>query len=365
MNELNRYLKDGKIGVTVRQRGDRLCLRGTFPPRPGSSKPKPYQQDIALGVYANPAGFKTAKTEALRAGTMLASGTFDWAHWGVSVKEADVDSGSIEQWLAKFEEDYFSKRAENSKTRSTFKDYEKIWKSFEDFSLPLTKESILKAVLQTEPDTSKRRKATIYLAALAKFAGINVDLVDYKGSYSPRNPVKEKNIPSDKLIKSVYNSIPNPNWRWAFGIQATYGIRPHELFYLNLDNFSDYPGILVVEDGTKTGGRKVWPYQPEWWTEWNLADGIGPQCTGKNNSALSERVCKAYSRYDIPFTSMYLRHAWAIRAALYNLDVSLAAKMMGHSLKVHHSLYHKWLDDRHFQEAWERSVRKQQKDETI
>ena len=53
---VNDRLKAGKIGVKVEARGDRLLLRATLPPKPGSSKTKPHQQYIALGIYDNPAG---------------------------------------------------------------------------------------------------------------------------------------------------------------------------------------------------------------------------------------------------------------------------------------------------------------------
>ncbi|MBK4732259.1 hypothetical protein JJD41_20660 [Oxynema sp. CENA135] len=76
LDELNRELKQINAGVTVRQKGNRLYLRGTFPPKPGSSKQKPHQQDLKLGIYSNPAGLKRAKIEALRVGSLLASKTF-------------------------------------------------------------------------------------------------------------------------------------------------------------------------------------------------------------------------------------------------------------------------------------------------
>jgi hypothetical protein len=38
----------------------------------------------------------------------------------------------------------------------------------------------------------------------------------------------------------------------------------------------------------------------------------------------------------------------------YGLEVSLAAKQMGHSVAVHIQTYHAWLDDQYQQQAFER-----------
>ncbi|MEH2270409.1 MAG: hypothetical protein V7K68_18660 [Nostoc sp.] len=61
---INDRLKNALIGVRVEARGDRLLLRATLPPKPGSNKTKPHQQYLALGIYANPAGLQRAEAEA-------------------------------------------------------------------------------------------------------------------------------------------------------------------------------------------------------------------------------------------------------------------------------------------------------------
>ncbi|MDZ4875198.1 MAG: hypothetical protein CLLPBCKN_004594 [Chroococcidiopsis cubana SAG 39.79] len=76
IRQINARLKAGKVGVSVQQRGDRLCLRGTLPPRPNSTKDKPFRQEIYLGVYCNPAGFTYAENEAKLVGSLLAKREF-------------------------------------------------------------------------------------------------------------------------------------------------------------------------------------------------------------------------------------------------------------------------------------------------
>ena len=58
LNQANGRLRSGKIGVRIEVRGDRLYLRATFPPKPGSTKQQPCQQRLALGFHANPSGFR-------------------------------------------------------------------------------------------------------------------------------------------------------------------------------------------------------------------------------------------------------------------------------------------------------------------
>ncbi len=59
-------------------------------------------------------------------------------------------------------------------------------------------------------------------------------------------------------------------------------------------------------------------------------------------------------RQEIPFCPYDLRRAWAVRSMAYGLEVSLAAKQMGHSVAVHIQTYHAWLDDQYQQQAFER-----------
>ncbi|MEL6224616.1 MAG: hypothetical protein AAFR31_18435 [Cyanobacteria bacterium J06627_8] len=75
---LNASLKELGCPVKIQQVGKSLYLRGTLPPKLDSSRAEPFQQRIALGVHANPAGLKKAKSEALKIAGYLALGDFSW-----------------------------------------------------------------------------------------------------------------------------------------------------------------------------------------------------------------------------------------------------------------------------------------------
>jgi hypothetical protein len=154
----NLRLKQANTGIIIFRRGSKLSLRGMLPPKPGSQKINANQQTISLGIFANAAGIKMAEKSALKLGAQIAMKEFDWQDY----LKFDRAIGSVEYWLEKFEEDYFNKRQRNSKSETTFQDYQKIFSKLPDGE-NLNQETLLKVVLSTEPDTRTRKKACTYL----------------------------------------------------------------------------------------------------------------------------------------------------------------------------------------------------------
>jgi integrase len=142
---------------------------------------------------------------------------------------------------------------------------------------------------------------------------------------------------SDDLIQEWFHRIPTPSWQWAYGILATYGIRPSELAFLNFD---DMP-ILNITDG-KTGDRRVYPIYPEWVEIFDLGNPKQPKVQKPGNAANRQ-----FWKYKVPFAPYDLRHAWAIRSMEFGLPIELAAQQMGHSMAIHSETYHRWISDHH------------------
>lgn len=333
--QANGRLKAGKVGVSIEARGDRLCLRAIFPPRPGSAKTEPYQQRLALHFHANPAGLKLAEQEARRVGALLDAGAFDWGEY---VKN-DVHQGTCADWIARFESDYFTRRQRNPKSETTWRhDYLKVFGN-----LPagerLTLEVCDRLIRSKQPDTRTRKRFVDVLTRLCEFAGLEPNFQPLKGNYSP-SKVVPRNLPSDSDIAHYRATIPNPDWQRVYSLIAVYGLRPHEVFNCDLERFP----LLQVHDGTKTDQRLVYPFYPEWAERWDLVGSL-PACTGATNTDLGQRVTHAFTRYKIPFPPYHLRHAWAVRSLEFGLDVSLAAAQMGHSVKVHCEIYHAWITE--------------------
>lgn len=341
--QANGRLKSAKVGVRIEKQGDRLWLRGTFPPKPNAQFDKPKQQKFSLGLNANPLGVKLAEAEARKVAALLACKEFSWTPY---LKDAAKPT-NCGDWVQRFEKDYFAKRDRNPKTETTWnRSYWEVLKRLPSDE-PLTTEILKNLILGTAPDTRSRQNYAMVANSLAKFANLETDFSLYSGNYSPRKATP-RDLPTDELIQETYYKIPNPDWQWVYAVLATYGLRPHEVFLLDL---ADIP-IATVTDG-KTGSRRVWACYPEWVETFQIKNVCIPNVTGKANVNLGERVSKAFKRYGVPFAPYDLRHCWAVRSLEFGLDISLAAQQMGHSAKVHSDLYHHWISDRHHQKAYD------------
>ena len=339
INQANGRLKAAKTGVTILQRGDRLYLQAMLPPRPGSTKSSPCQQQIALGLHANTIGISLAEKEARKVGYLRDAREFDWGFYGGGDKQP---SETIADWLTKFEQ---SKRSGICST--TWKtDYCRPFNQL-PADEPITAKILLSVIAKTTPNTRQRRRFCLAFRQLAQFAGIELDLSALMGNYSPTQ-VQPRNLPTDEDIARYFDQIENPQWQWIYGVIAAYGLRDHEAFYLDLSKFP----IAQVLEG-KTGYRQCWPLRPEWAERWDLANIKRPPVTGECHADFGNRVCKFFARSSAKFCAYDLRHAWAIRALAFGLDTSLAAKQMGHSLATHTQTYHLALNEREQQRAYD------------
>ena len=96
LSQANGRLRTAQIRVRVQQVGQRLYLRSTLPPPPGSVKDRPYQQRIALNLPANPRGLSVAEQKARELGVSLENGSFDWGAWRGSQAE------TVGEWVERF-----------------------------------------------------------------------------------------------------------------------------------------------------------------------------------------------------------------------------------------------------------------------
>ncbi|MBW4670407.1 MAG: integrase [Cyanomargarita calcarea GSE-NOS-MK-12-04C] len=343
INAINERLKTAKVGVKVEQRGDRLTLRATLPPKPGSAKTKPHQQYLSLKIYANPAGLRQAEAEAKVVGGLLACGRFDWGKY----LDEETSPGARKKFpncaelVEKFKAEYFSQRGDTPQTQLTWKnDYESAFKRL-DGDGECTSEALIAAATSTVANTRTRKRNVEKLQALAKFAGVEVDLAPYKGNYGLFS-LKTRNIPSDTEIEITLKQLAfNPAWQWVFGVMACYGLRDHEVFFCEVSPIP--PHTCRIIEG-KTGGRICYPLHPHWATEWKLWTSEKPACTGKTYRDYGQRVGQHFHRHKLPFTPYDLRHAYAIRGSIqYKIPVVAMAAWMGHKPSVHWDTYNRWI----------------------
>jgi hypothetical protein len=228
LEAVNQQLKSANVGVQVRQKGNRLYLRATLPPKPGSEKHKPYQQEISLQIYANPAGLERAEAEARKVGALLACKEFAWSTY--QPESVTPRKLTTEEWIERFREHYL--RTHTLTERTWNKHWASIYKRL-PLDSPLSANAIFAVVLKTEQDSRVRKQACQKLQKLADFAGIDINLKQYQGSYSV-SKAKPRDLPTDVMIVEWRDRIKYAPWKWVYGMLATYGLRPHEAFFANL-----------------------------------------------------------------------------------------------------------------------------------
>jgi integrase len=262
----------------------------------------------------------------------------------------------IRDYVRAFERDYFQRRARTPKSETTWKlDYWAVFKRLE-LDSPLSQEKLLEAILATPPDTRTRKRFCMILNCLAKFAGLECDLKRWAGDYSFTHAAPRQ-LPEDTTIAEWFWKIPDPKWRWVYGMLATYGLRPHEVFHVDLKRLAKGSKTIQVLDG-KTGPRLVWPFYPEWFDEFGLHQHQLPPVTGRCNADLGARCRKYFHRQELPFRLYDLRHCWAIRVVEFGMEVPLAAQQMGNSPVIFSEVYLNWISERRQQQAYDRLMQR-------
>ena len=332
---VNARLKAGKVGVQVLQVGNRLRLQATLPPKPGSERDRPYQQQITLGIYANPDGLQEAETRARELGVLLARGSFSWIGSGLG--------GTCGDWVERYKSHLLKNREQMD---------DSIWR--EDFwnpalkwlpqKAPLTTEAVVNAAEHYQVERRARQICLGVLKGFCQWAGLEIDLTPYRSTYSGSS-VERKKIPSDTEIIENREKLANrQDWLWVFGMMAAYGLRPHECWAVEgFEIMEDVP-VAMIADPTKTGARVVRPLPLPWVTVWGLVNGKPPQLTVKRNKVYGERTSRHFKRSGVSFTPYALRHAYAIRGSTkYGIPVAIMAQMMGHAPELHLKVYNRWI----------------------
>ncbi|MEM8808903.1 MAG: hypothetical protein AAGF01_23035 [Cyanobacteria bacterium P01_G01_bin.38] len=337
---INARLEAAQLGLRIYQRGEKLSIRGTLPPRPGSKYTKPHQQLISLGVYANPAGLEYAESEAFRLGALLAQKRFSWLELD---QESQGKGDTCQGWIDRFKRTWL-KQQEGTEEAIDLKWREQFWYPAFKWLPPNSKLTphLLDSVAERwKPNSRSRQIACQKFQRLADFANIKSDIKSQQGDYSLSNV--ERIIPEDADIIAAIDGMKNKSWQWVAGMMATYNLRDHEAFLCEVE-WREYDGerwlVALVPDATKTGKRETFPLPPEWVERWQLWDTRRPKVTARINKEYGDRTSTAFQRAKMPFPAYSLRHAWNIRAALWlELPTAVASQFMGHNPNVNLGTY--------------------------
>ncbi|MEH2201138.1 integrase [Nostoc sp.] len=356
LEEINKRLKASKRGVSLRLRGgDTLSLRATLPPRPNSQKNQAHQQDIALGMYANPAGLKAAEGKAIELAADIVKWKtgqgFPWNNW---IEKGFTPLNTCEYWIEAFKEEFLIKQQQfsaNTWERHYLLQFDRLPSKAE-----LTGELLLKTLLSIPINTWTRYHTASSYIKLAKFAGIDIDLRPYKGKYNPTDTIKD--LPDDEAIAQIREQIVSAQWQWVYGMLAAYGLRPHEVFFAKVEK--DKPYKCQISEG-KTGARIVRPFYPEWAERWKLWEQQNIVTQKSEYWELGRQVRQSlyfrFKKIGANLAPYDLRHAYAIRVSVvFELPPTTSAKLMGHSVVEHLKTYQRHIDEKTNSLAVERAI---------
>jgi Arm DNA-binding domain len=264
-------------GVTIKREGRRLVFRAKFPPKPNESR----ADRLNIGWHATPELIKKAESLARKISGEIDLGIFNWEEYLKSTTTTTTTTTTATQlpqsqiltareWAEKFEEDYFNRRERNNKSKSTWEvEYHTVFKNLPQDE-KLTPQLLKQLTLTTKPDTRTRKRYCMCLGAIAKFAGIDIDLKPYAGNYGI-NSVKRRELPEDVTIAQYFHQIDHPGWKWVYGMVAAFGLRNYEPFRVDIREFKRNPSTCILTD-SKTGPRIISPYYPEWIEEFGLVN---------------------------------------------------------------------------------------------
>lgn len=346
------------VGITLEMRGKKrnLSIRGTFPPKPGSGNQKPTQTRISLEIRAlTKADIKRAELIARQVGIDLNTGNFDWRKWSDWDDPTEPKEKTAGDWIEELERWWWDTHDRNPSAENN-------WRTSYRYtlqSLPkdevLTKQLIINWITSNSPANGTRR--THYCRAgraLCKLAGIEIDLSEY--DHVIARAINPREIPTDAELLAYRESIDEPGWKFLFGLQIAYGFRNHEL--LSID-FTNFPRLRVTRG--KTGARTVTPVLQEWAIAWDLGNPVYPRNLTFSEShpldRLGGKITAGYARRGLP-SPYNVRHAFARRCLEQDLEPSLGAKLMGHSITTHTNIYRAWIEEDVYLDAVERKLKR-------
>ncbi len=363
--DINHDLESKGINLRIEKRGNVLNIRGSLPDKKTHNLSK--VQRISLKLPYNINGLEEAKKAIELIDFQLKKSQFCWSNW---IKEKPLSSTKtnrtvISNEIQSFKKHFFSDTSRSKSPAGMISTWQSAYKPYMNrlisishkSTLKLNEELLVKILLSYKENSRSRQQCGIALSALARH--LKLELPENWKQLQSGYGIHETNfreLPSDEKIINSFELIPNPKWRFVFGLMATYGLRNHEVFFSDLSCLKKGGDkILRVFPNTKTGEHQVWPFHPEWVglfeldnitdTSFLLPD-IKTNLKETTLQHIGRRVSEQFRRYKISFTPYDLRHAWAVRTILIGLPNTVAAKMMGHSVSIHTKTYHHWITRR-------------------
>ena len=378
VNQANLALSLDKVKIKLKLTSAKsIALQGTFPCKPGDAgknNSSKKQYTISLGFVANDIGVKTAIAKARELDLLLITNQFEWTEELLGNYRRNTESKQdikpkklIKDLIQEYKDEFWKTHEQNRQGLRTWESHylRHLKKLPADASLSLG--ALEQALKTTKPRTSSRFYLTWQLKKFCNFCKFDDNqLID---SYVTSLPSpKIRRIPDDEEIIRGFSQIGVPlspyvskdnvvlpeEWQWIYGMLATYGLRPHELFAIDLDAFTNPKNTFhlvrlnpTLTGGTKTGERNcgIPPLYPHWIDLFKLKE---VKLSTKETGSLSNKTAKIQIRFrntDIGFKPYDLRHAYAIRGHRLRIPIKTMSDYMGHTVQEHTKTYQRWMSE--------------------
>jgi len=355
----NESLLNRGVRLALEQRGQTIAVRGTWTGLNGVRR----QQRLKIDCPATPGGLLEAEKLAIHIYGWIQQGLDPKAELAAERQKQIADQApqrlSVEEGVAIYEKDYWSTRKRSHQTINTWRGYLNSIKRVPQ-KRPLTAEFLVEAIVQnTEAGTNQRFMAGLHYANI-------LELCELPGASKLKRLQKRpkpapRTIPSDKEIIQLVDAIRGERYGWCVAAMATFGCRPGEVPSLQLHDDGTADCLSIKEKLSLPKQRTCFAYPREWIERWDLHNvdipgdvrWFKPQDWDAQRSAnwvaawRQWRKRPAFQQAADQFTPGFdiynLRHRWAMRSIEANINQSLCARSMGHSLKMHEQTYHREL----------------------
>lgn len=365
IDEINLSFKQDKILVRLDTNKDQLLLRYRDPSRKRKQISPP-------GVSLSIAGIELARQIAHKIHNAIVENIYtdEWLQSVIYHKSdpativnvitwGDVLDGFKEKWLAYRSGDPSSTKRQKSRTLVNYLCQlglmDKLTQT--DRLTPFDADLVNKFLALHAEGTDKRSRLREAISIACSLYGLKYDFKNIG-----KRPIPGKReLPDDSQIITTYKKFQNiyennqanheliPCYKWMYGMMATYGLRPQELFAVDpvksFRKVDDYWISLDEDrvDGLKTGNREIAPLMPEWVELFDLTKILYPPSFSSDVSRHVKQLGEYFRIHKIGLTPYTLRHCYAIRCRRLGISLLDAAEMMGHDPQTHYKQYHRWI----------------------
>jgi integrase len=320
----------GKASVNA-QKG-RLYLLAKLPRKDGKGQGE--AQRIPMGLPDTPVNRRVAEKSRARLQRAIDTDTFEWADW-VDTKKGGTTWKQAIQAL-------YKKRVILGRTgESTWETNYMGRLRQADMNKVVTSREVERFVTRWRVDQCSYKEAYYLVKDICSLIAVpfpDLPLPKYSKSKLTKVPEDHEIIEWVEKAQAV-----DPEFAWAIGMMATYGLRDHEL---DECSFIDLKNRLAVPDETKTGYRTVVPLERDWVELFDLRSERRRVRVSKAPDSTAQWLYHHRKKVGFPYVPYALRHSYAgrlWRVGGSRLDIFTAARLMGHSVERHERTYREWI----------------------